>query len=198
MDLDASLDMAVGLLKELIRNPSVSREEEQAADLLEVFMEEHGLKVHRRHHNLWTAHQVSDSKPNILLNSHLDTVKPVAGWKRDPFTSEVEGDRLYGLGSNDAGGPLVALLACFLYFAGRQDNPFNLIFAASAEEEVSGEKGVTSQWKPVSCSGPMRVIMWIIKWADILTKKKPKKPGSSSRKLKNLTKPKIKFQDKYA
>lgn len=144
MDLDASLDMAVGLLKELIRNPSVSREEKQAADLLEVFMEEHGLKVYRRHHNLWTAHQVSDNKPNILLNSHLDTVKPVAGWKRDPFTPEVEVDRLYGLGSNDAGGPLVALLACFLYFAGKQDNPFNLIFAASAEEEVSGEKGVTS------------------------------------------------------
>jgi acetylornithine deacetylase len=68
----------------------------------------------------------------------------VAGWKRDPFVPQVEGDRIYGLGSNDAGGPLVSLLACFLHYAGRQDNSFNLIFAASAEEEVSGDKGVTS------------------------------------------------------
>ena len=144
MDLDACQDMAVGLVKELIRNPSVSREEKQAADLLEVVMEEHGLTVLRKHHNLGTVHRVSDDRPNILLNSHLDTVKPVAGWKRDPFVPQVEGDRIYGLGSNDAGGPLVSLLACFLHYAGRQDNPFNLIFAASAEEEVSGDKGVTS------------------------------------------------------
>lgn len=144
MDLDACQDMAVGLVKELIRCPSVSREEKQAADLLEVVMKEHGLTVLRKHHNLWTVHRVSDDRPNILLNSHLDTVKPVAGWKRDPFVPQVEGDRIYGLGSNDAGGPLVSLLACFLHYAGRQDNPFNLIFAASAEEEVSGDKGVTS------------------------------------------------------
>ncbi len=144
MDLDACQDMAVGLVKELIRCPSVSREEKQAADLLEVVLKEHGLTVLRKHHNLWTVHRVSDDRPNILLNSHLDTVKPVAGWKRDPFVSQVEGDRIYGLGSNDAGGPLVSLLACFLHYAGRQDNPFNLIFAASAEEEVSGDKGVTS------------------------------------------------------
>ena len=144
MDLDACQDMAVGLVKELIRNPSVSREEKQAADLLEAVMKEHGLTVLRKHHNLWTVHRVSDNRPNILLNSHLDTVKPVAGWKRDPFVPQVEGDRIYGLGSNDAGGPLVSLLACFLHYAGRQDNPFNLIFAASAEEEVSGDKGVTS------------------------------------------------------
>ncbi|MCK4853914.1 MAG: M20/M25/M40 family metallo-hydrolase, partial [Bacteroidales bacterium] len=144
MDLDACQDMAVGLVKELIRNPSVSREEKQAADLLEVVLKEHGLTVLRKHHNLWTVHRVSDDRPNILLNSHLDTVKPVAGWKRDPFVPQVEGDRIYGLGSNDAGAPLVSLLACFLHYAGRQDNPFNLIFAASAEEEVSGDKGVTS------------------------------------------------------
>ncbi len=144
MDLDALQDMAVGLVKELIRNPSVSREEKLAADLLEVVMEEHGLTVLRKHHNLWTVHRVSDDRPNILLNSHMDTVKPVAGWKRDPFVPQVEGERIYGLGSNDAGGPLVSLLACFLYYAGRRDNPFNLIFAASAEEEVSGDKGMTS------------------------------------------------------
>lgn len=144
MDLDACQDMAVGLVKELIRNPSVSREEKQAADLLEIFLEGHGLKVNRRHHNLWSLHQASDDKPTILLNSHLDTVRPVAGWKRDPYVPTVEENRIYGLGSNDAGGPLVSLLACFLHYAGCQDNPFNLIFAASAEEEVSGENGVTS------------------------------------------------------
>ena len=144
MDLDAYQDMAVGLVKELIRNPSVSREEKQAADLLEVFLEEHDLTVFRKHHNVWSVHRISDDRPTILLNSHLDTVKPVTGWKRDPFVPMEEDDRIYGLGSNDAGGPLVSLLACFLHYAGRQDNPFNLIFAASAEEEVSGENGVTS------------------------------------------------------
>lgn len=144
MDLDACQDMAVGLVKELIRNPSMSREEKQAADFLEDFMEGHGLKVHRRHHNLWTFHRISENRPYILLNSHLDTVKPVAGWKRDPFFPIEEDGRIYGLGSNDAGGPLVSLLACFMFYAGRKDNPFNLIFAASAEEEISGEKGVAS------------------------------------------------------
>jgi acetylornithine deacetylase len=144
MDLDAYQDMAVGLLKDLIRNPSVSREEKQAADLLEVFLEEHDLKVFRKHNNLWTLHRISDDRPNILLNSHLDTVKPVTGWKRDPFVPTEEDDRIYGLGSNDAGGSLVSLLACFLHFAGRKDNPFNLIFSATAEEEISGECGVTS------------------------------------------------------
>lgn len=144
MDLNACQDMAVELVKELIRNPSVSREEKQVADLLEVFLKEHDLEVHRKHHNLWTFHRVSDKRPNILLNSHLDTIKPVAGWKRDPFIPSEEDDRIYGLGSNDAGGSLVSLLACFLHFAGRQDNPFNLIFAASAEEEISGENGVSS------------------------------------------------------
>ena len=144
MNLNACQDMAVELVKEMIRNPSVSREEKHVADLLEVFLKEHDLEVHRKHHNLWTVHRISDNRPNILLNSHLDTIKPVAGWKRDPFIPSEEDDRIYGLGSNDAGGSLVSLMACFLHFAGRQDNPFNLIFAASAEEEISGENGVTS------------------------------------------------------
>lgn len=144
MDLDACQDMAVGLVKELIRIPSVSREEKHAADLMEEALGKHGLPVRRKHHNVWTLHRIGDDKPTILLNSHLDTVKPVAGWKRDPFEPLVEGDRIYGLGSNDAGGPLVSLLACFLYFASRQNNPFNLIFAATAEEEVSGKNGITS------------------------------------------------------
>ncbi|KPL16138.1 MAG: acetylornithine deacetylase [Bacteroides sp. SM23_62] len=142
MDLDACQDMAVGLVKELIRNPSVSREEKRAADLMEEVLQKHDLTVRRKHHNVWTEHRVSDDKPNILLNSHLDTVKPVDGWKRDPFVPQVEGNRIYGLGSNDAGGPLVSLLACFLNNAGRQDLPYNLIFAATAEEEISGDIGV--------------------------------------------------------
>lgn len=144
MDLDACGDMAVSLVKELIRIPSVSREEKQAADLMEEVLGKYKMTVRRKHHNVWTEHRVSDDKPNILLNSHLDTVKPVASWERDPFEPEVEGDRIYGLGSNDAGGPLVSLLACFLHFARENDLPFNLIFAASAEEEISGENGVSS------------------------------------------------------
>jgi acetylornithine deacetylase len=144
MELDACQDMAVDLVKELIRNPSVSREERQAADLIEKVLGKYDQPVRRKHHNVWAVHHISDERPNILLNSHLDTVRPVGGWKRDPFRPQVEGDRIYGLGSNDAGGPLVSLLACFLHYTGMQDLPFNLIFAATAEEEVSGEKGVAS------------------------------------------------------
>ncbi len=144
MDLDACQDMAVDLVKELIRNPSASQEEKRAADLMEEVLNKYGLTVRRKHHNIWTDHRVSDDKPNILLNSHLDTVKPVAGWKRDPYVPWVEGHKIYGLGSNDAGGPLVSLLACFLHYAGLRDLPFNLVFAATAEEEISGEKGVAS------------------------------------------------------
>ena len=144
MELEACQELALALVRELIRIPSVSREEKQAADFIEAVLRDHGLAVNRRFHNVWTASEVSDKKPKILLNSHLDTVKPVAGWKKDPFAAEEEGDRIYGLGSNDAGGPLVSLLACFLYYAGRPGQPFNLVFAATSEEEVSGEKGVTS------------------------------------------------------
>jgi acetylornithine deacetylase len=144
MDLDACLDMAVGLVKELIGIPSVSREEKKAADLVQQFLEKHGQKVRRKHQNVWTVHHLSEGRPNILLNSHLDTVKPVTGWARDPFVAQVEGNRIYGLGSNDAGGPLASLLACYLHYTGRQDLPYNLVFAATAEEEVSGNKGVAS------------------------------------------------------
>ncbi len=144
MELDACQDMALALVRELIGIPSVSREEEHAADLMESVLQDHGLTVHRQHHNVWALHMASENKPVILLNSHLDTVRPVPGWKKDPFTAEVDGERIYGLGSNDAGGPLVSLLACFLYYTGQTGLPFNLIFAATSEEEVSGENGVTS------------------------------------------------------
>jgi acetylornithine deacetylase len=144
MDLDACQDMVLGLVKELISIPSVSREEKQAADLLESVLKKYKLPVLRKHHNVWTHHRITDEKPTILLNSHLDTVRPVAGWERNPFLPTEEDSRIYGLGSNDAGAALVSLLACFLHYAGRQDNPFNLIFAATAEEEISGENGLTS------------------------------------------------------
>ena len=94
MDLDASLDMAVDLLKELIRIPSVSRDEKQAADLMEEAMKNHGLPIRRKHNNVWTEHRISGDKPNILLNSHVDTVKPVEGWTRDPYLPGEEGDRI--------------------------------------------------------------------------------------------------------
>jgi acetylornithine deacetylase len=144
MDLDACHEMAVGLVKELIRIPSLSREEEQAADLMEEVMKKHGFPSWRKHNNVWAEYRISDKNPNILLNSHIATVNVVAGWKRDPFSPDVEENRIYGLGSNDAGGPLVSLLACFLFFTGQKDLPFNLVFAATAEEEVSGKKGVAS------------------------------------------------------
>ena len=83
MDLDACQDMAVGLLKELIRIPSPSREEQKVADLMQGFLEDEGLKAYRHHQNVWAAHRIRDNAPSILLNSHLDTVKPAAGWKRN-------------------------------------------------------------------------------------------------------------------
>ncbi len=144
MDLDACHEMALGLVRELIRIPSYSREEAKAADLMEELLTRYKQPVQRKHNNVWTEYRIRDENPNILLNSHIDTVKPVAGWKRDPFSPEMEADRIYGLGSNDAGGPLVSLLACFLFYAGKKDLPYNLIFAASAEEEISGGNGVAS------------------------------------------------------
>lgn len=142
--MDAVQDMAVNLLKQLIRIPSVSRDEKLTADLMEEVMKNHGLPIRRKHNNVWTEQRISGDRPNILLNSHMDTVKPVEGWTRDPYLPEEKEDRIYGLGSNDAGASLVSLLACFLYYQGRKDLPFNLLFVASAEEEVSGKNGVAS------------------------------------------------------
>ncbi len=134
--------MPLSLLQQLIATPSVSREEDKAADLLERYIEAEGYIASRLGNNVWTMGPGFDpARPTLLLNSHIDTVKPVTGWTRDPFTPVLEGDRLYGLGSNDAGASLVTLLHTFFYLAARPQ-PYNLVFAASAEEEVSGEGGM--------------------------------------------------------
>lgn len=133
------------LLQGLIAVPSFSKEEEKTAEILEGFLKAQGVDTLRKGNNIWAKNQFWDEqKPTILLNSHHDTVKPVQGWQRNPFEPSVEAGKLYGLGSNDAGASLVCLLETFLHFYKRPELPFNLIFAATAEEEISGANGVAS------------------------------------------------------
>lgn len=139
------VDEAVSLLRELIAIPSVSRQEDKTADRIFSFLEQKKLFVFRSGNNVWVKNQYFEAaRPTILLNSHHDTVAPNAGYTRPPYEATLEGDKLYGLGSNDAGGPLVALMAAFLHYHDIPDLPFNLIFAATAEEEISGNGGVSS------------------------------------------------------
>ncbi|MCJ8163635.1 M20 family metallo-hydrolase [Pontibacter sp. E15-1] len=134
---------ALKLLKNLIHTPSFSKEEGRTADLIEAFLEEHGIAAHRELNNVWAFNKQYDaSRPTLLLNSHHDTVKPNPSWTRDPFTPTVEEGKLYGLGSNDAGGCLVSLIATFLHFHAREDMAYNLVLAATAEEEISGRNGI--------------------------------------------------------
>ncbi|MFT3885063.1 MAG: M20 family metallo-hydrolase [Flavobacteriales bacterium] len=136
---------AVALMRALIAVPSPSREEHGTADVIEAFLRDHGVPVHRHGNNVWAfGARTVPNKPVVLLNSHHDTVRPVATWTRDSYAATVEGDRLFGLGSNDAGGPLVALIAAFLALHERTDLPFNLVLAATAEEEISGSNGIAS------------------------------------------------------
>ena len=137
---------AAELLSQLIAVPSVSRDEKLAADLLQQQMEDWGLKTARSGNNVWTiSPDYNEQRKTILLNAHIDTVKPVATWTRNPFQPEWEGDRLYGLGSNDCGGGLVSLLQTFRAITTAQlPCDYNLIFLASCEEEVSGKDGISS------------------------------------------------------
>ncbi len=134
---------SLNLLKKLISIPSLSREEEQTAGVIEKFLQERDVKTHRKLNNIWAYNLHFDaSKPTILLNSHHDTVKPNLGYTRNPNLPSVEGDILYGLGSNDAGGCLVSLIATFLHFYAQADLSYNLCIAATAEEEISGVNGI--------------------------------------------------------
>ena len=138
-------DGAISLLKKLIATPSFSREEEQTAHLIEGFFRERNIPFSRHLNNVWAKNKYFDkNKYTILLNSHHDTVKPNNSYTRNPFSPDIEGDKLYGLGSNDAGGPLVSLLSTFEYFYSRSDLNFNLIIATTAEEEISGKNGIES------------------------------------------------------
>ncbi len=135
---------AVEVLKKLISIPSLSREEGAAADFMEASLVQMGFNPKRDNHNVWVVAQGYDAqRPTILLNSHLDTVKATENWLSDPLKPHLEDGKLTGLGSNDAGGPLVALMAAFRYLAARPQ-AYNLIFAATAEEEVSGTNNVAS------------------------------------------------------
>jgi acetylornithine deacetylase len=135
---------AVQLLSELIAIPSFSREEQQVADYLENYLESKGYVVSRSGNNIWLMSPGFDSsRPTILMNSHIDTVKPVTGWTKNPFAPEIDNGKLYGLGSNDAGASVVSLLGAYIYLT-QQSQHYNLIFAATAEEEVSGKNGIES------------------------------------------------------
>jgi acetylornithine deacetylase len=135
---------AINLLQQLIRTQSFSREEAETADIIEGFLAQHGITPQRQGNNVWAVSQQFDpQKPTILLNSHHDTVKPGAGWSYPPLGAVLEGDKLTGLGSNDAGASAVSLLATFRYFYDRP-TAFNLICAITAEEEVSGANGIKS------------------------------------------------------
>ena len=136
-------ERAVELLKHLIATPSVSRSEEQAANVMEQAIRDMGLEPRREANNVWVTDPNYDEKrPTLLLNAHIDTVKPVATWTRNPYCPEQEGDTLYGLGSNDCGGGLVSLLQVFGWLI-KKKQPYNLIYLASAEEEVSGKDGIS-------------------------------------------------------
>ena len=130
------------ILRELIRIPSYSEKEEKASDYLEEVMKSFGLKTVRRKNNLWSVIQHKNHLPVILLNSHIDTVQPGEDWITDPFDPGTDKEKINGLGSNDAGASLVALLGTFLYFSKKTDLPYNLAFAVSAEEEISGKNGI--------------------------------------------------------
>jgi acetylornithine deacetylase len=138
---------ALTLLQTLIAIPSFSKEESGTATAIEDFLKKHSVQSYRIGNNIVAKNKYFDAaKPSILLNSHHDTVRPNAGYTRDPFKAEIKDSKLYGLGSNDAGGPLVALIATFLHYYGRNDLMYNLVLAASAEEEISGTGGIESIW----------------------------------------------------
>lgn len=138
-------DEALSLLQRLIAVPSVSRDETAAADLLFDVMTGYGLNPSRKGNNVWClSSKWDDEKDIILLNAHIDTVKPVSTWTRDPFSPVIEEGRLYGLGSNDCGGGLVALLQVFRELTSRPEQRYNFVYLASCEEEVSGVGGIRS------------------------------------------------------
>jgi acetylornithine deacetylase len=136
---------SVALLQHLIRTPSFSGQESDVADIVHQYLFGYSVKVKRKGNNLWCFNKYYDeTKPTILLNSHLDTVMPNEGYTKDPFCPEIADGKLYGLGSNDAGGCLVSLIATFLHFYSYQGLGFNLCLAVTAEEENSGENGIKS------------------------------------------------------
>jgi acetylornithine deacetylase len=136
-------DEVIELLKDLIATPSFSREEERTAALIKDFLITHGITAEQHLNNVYARNKYySAEKPTLLLNSHHDTVKPNKGYTLDPFQPIVLDEMLFGLGSNDAGGCLMALLAVFIHYYDKTDLAYNIVFAATAEEEISGHNGI--------------------------------------------------------
>lgn len=147
LNIEKEFGESLDLLKQLIATPSFSREENKTADLIQSYLASRQVQTSRKGNNVWATNKYfNPSKPTLLLNSHHDTVKPNPGYSRDPFKAEIENGKLFGLGSNDAGAPLVSLISTFLYFYDRQDIKYNLVIAATAEEEISGFNGIESIW----------------------------------------------------
>ncbi len=145
MTIENLTTAAIQLLKNLIETPSFSEEEDATAALIIAWFTTHDIPYQRKDHNIWAVNNsFRESKPTLLLNSHHDTVQPNKGYTKDPFQATVEDGKLYGLGSNDAGGALVSLLATFTYYYHQEDLQYNLVFVASAEEENSGPLGLHS------------------------------------------------------
>jgi acetylornithine deacetylase/succinyl-diaminopimelate desuccinylase-like protein len=147
---------SIELLQTLIAIPSFSREENKTADAIADFLRAHNIPVNRSGNNVWAVNKhFNESKPTLLLNSHHDTVKPNPGYTRDPFKPEIADGKLFGLGSNDAGGPLVSLIATFIYYYDVPGLTYNIVLATTAEEEISGTGGIESIWSslpPIDCA----------------------------------------------
>lgn len=142
MTYDPKTADAIDLLSRMIEIESFSRNEDEVCDFLCQYLEENGIEIERLGNNIWAkSKHWDDTKKTVLLNSHMDTVKPAKSWTKDPFEASVSSGKLYGLGSNDAGGPLVCLIQTFLHFYDIE-LPFNLMLAATSEEEISGANGV--------------------------------------------------------
>jgi len=142
---DALAQEAIALLKRLIAIPSFSEEEDETAEVIDAWLQKHGVATKRQYNNIYAFNKYyEEGKPNLLLNSHHDTVKPNSAYTKDPFHPHVEDGKLYGLGSNDAGGCLCSLLATFVHFYEREDLPYNIIMTATAEEEDAGDKSISA------------------------------------------------------
>lgn len=146
MKLEKLYEGSVELLKRLIMTPSISGDEHGTALVIEKFLSDNGVgNINRLHNNVWAFNRHYDrNKPTILLNSHHDTVRPNPSYTRNPYKPEIDGGKLFGLGSNDAGASVVSLTSLFLYFYNKEDLKYNLCLAITAEEENSGSKGLES------------------------------------------------------
>ncbi len=156
MQIEELYNDALLLLQLLISTPSFSKEENKTANLIESFLQSKNIETNRLLNNIWVTSKYFDAdKPTILLNSHHDTVKPNKQYTRDPFKADIEDEKLFGLGSNDAGGCLVSLIVTFIHFYTQQNLKYNLVLAVTAEEEISGKNGIElllSQLPKIDCA----------------------------------------------